>query len=68
VSPETPVMTSTNAASVEAVMLCLEATTSTGADVMIARRTAAHPPSRQALESSARPFVGPNFRSGFTPQ
>jgi hypothetical protein len=49
VSPETPMMTSTNAASVEAVTSCLEATTSIGADVMIARRTAAHPPSRQPL-------------------
>jgi hypothetical protein len=66
-SPETPVMTSMNTTSVEAVMAHLEATTHIGVGVMIARRIAAHPPSRRALESSARPFEGPSFRSSFTP-
>jgi hypothetical protein len=61
------VMTSTNAASVEAVTPRLEATTSIGAGVMIAQRTVAHSSNRRAIESSARPFVGPSFRSDFTP-
>jgi hypothetical protein len=67
-SPETPVMTSTNAASIEAMTAHLEATTCTRAGVMIAQRIAVHLPSHRALESSARPFAGPSFRSGFAPQ
>jgi hypothetical protein len=62
------VTTSTNAASVEAVTVHLEATTSTGAGAIIARRIAVRPSSHRALESLARPFVGPSFRSGFAPQ
>jgi hypothetical protein len=47
------------------VMVHLEATTSTWVGVTIARRIVVHPSSYQALESSARPFAGPNFRFGF---
>jgi hypothetical protein len=67
-SPETLVTTSTNGASVEAVTAHLEASTCTGAGVMIAQRITTHPLSHRALESSARPFIGPSSRSGFTPQ
>jgi hypothetical protein len=59
------VTTSTNAAGVEAMTVHLEATTCTGAGVMIAQKIAVHLPSCRALESSARPFVGPSFRFGF---
>jgi hypothetical protein len=68
VSPDTPVTTSTNATGIEAMMVYLEAITCTGAGVMIAQRTAVHLLSHRALESSARPFTGPSFRSGFAPQ
>jgi hypothetical protein len=62
------VTTSTSAAGVEAMTVHLEATMCTGVDVMIAQKIAVHLPSHRALKSSARPFVGPNFRSGFTPR
>jgi hypothetical protein len=63
-----PVTTSTNVAGVEAMTAHLEAITCTGAGIMIAQRIAVHLPSHQALESLARPFAGPSFRSGFAPQ
>jgi hypothetical protein len=66
-SPEMPVMTSTSVTDVEAMMVLLEATTCTGADVMIALKIAVHLSSRRALESSARPVVGPTFQSDFAP-
>jgi hypothetical protein len=56
-----PVMTSTSTAGAEAVMAPLEATTSTEAGAMTARRTAVLHPSHRALESSVEPFTGPNF-------
>jgi hypothetical protein len=62
-----PVMTSMSVAGVEAMTVHLEATTCTGADVMIAQKITVHLPSRRALESSARPFIGPSFRSDFAP-
>jgi hypothetical protein len=55
------VKTSTNAVGVEAMTAHLEAITCTGAGVMTAQRIAVYLLSRWALESSARPFVGPNF-------
>jgi hypothetical protein len=60
-SPEMPVMTSTSAAGIEVMMVHLEATMCIGADVMIAQKITVHLSSRWALESSARPFIGPNF-------
>jgi hypothetical protein len=36
--------------------------------ITITQRITVHPPSRWALESSARPFIGPSFRSGFAPR
>jgi hypothetical protein len=68
VSPETPVTTSTNIVGVEAMAAHIEAITCTGASVMIAQRIVVYLPSRRALESSVRPFVGPSYRSGFVPQ
>jgi hypothetical protein len=63
-----PVMTSTSAADVEAMTVSLKATACTGADVMITQKIAVHLPNRRALGSSARPFVGPSFRSDFAPR
>jgi hypothetical protein len=54
-SLEMPMTTSNNAASIEAVTVHHEATTSTGTGVTIDQRIAVHPPSHRALESSARP-------------
>jgi hypothetical protein len=67
VSPEMPVTTSTSVAGVEAMTVHLKATTCTGVDVMIAQKIVVHLSSRRTLESSARPFVGPSFRSDFAP-
>jgi hypothetical protein len=67
-SPEMPVTTSTSVVGIEAMTVHLEATTCTGADVMIAQKIVVHLLSRRALESSARPFVGLNFRSDFAPR
>jgi hypothetical protein len=55
------VMTSMSTTDVEAMTVYLEATTCIGVDVMIAQKIVVHLPSRWALESSARPFVGPSF-------
>jgi hypothetical protein len=65
-SPEMPVTTSTSVVGIEAMTVHLEATT--WADVMIAQKIVVHLLSRRALESSARPFVGLNFRSDFAPR
>jgi hypothetical protein len=50
------------------MMAHLEATTCIGAGVMIAQRIAVHLLSCRVLESLARPFIGPSFRSGFAPR
>jgi hypothetical protein len=61
VSPEMPVTTSTSVADVETLTMHLEATTCTGVDIMIALKMEVHLLSHRALESLARPFVGPSF-------
>jgi hypothetical protein len=50
------------------VMMQPEATTSTRADVMTARKIVAHHLSRQALRFSARPFAKHYFQFSFAPQ
>jgi hypothetical protein len=65
-SPETPIMTSTNAIGIGVMTAHLEATTCIGVGVMTAQRIIVHLLSRRALESSARPSAGPSYRSGFT--
>jgi hypothetical protein len=67
-SLEMPVTTSTSAIDIEAMTVSLKATACTGADVMIAQKITVHLPNHRALGSSARPFVGPSFRSDFTPR
>jgi hypothetical protein len=67
-SPEMPMTTLTSAAGANMVIVQLEATTSTGAGDTTASRIAVHHPSHRALESSARPFETPYFRSGSAPR
>jgi hypothetical protein len=62
-----PMTTSTSAAGANVVMVQLEVTTSTEVGVTIAPRIAVHHLSHRALESSARPFETPSFRSDFAP-
>jgi hypothetical protein len=63
-----PVTTSTNAAGAKVVTVQLEATTSIGVGVTIARRIVAHHPSHQAPGFSTKPFAKHYFRFGFAPQ
>jgi hypothetical protein len=65
-SPETPVMTSTNAAGVGVMTARLEAITCTEVGVITAQRITVYLLSHRTLESSARPSAGPSYRSGFT--
>jgi hypothetical protein len=62
-----PVTTSTSAVSARVVTVQLEATMSTEAGAMIARRIEACHPSHQALGSLARPFAKHYFWLGFVP-
>jgi hypothetical protein len=55
------VMTSTSVADVKAMTVHLKATTYTGAGVMTTLKIAVNLSSHWALESSARPFIGPSF-------
>jgi hypothetical protein len=59
--------TSTSIADVKAMTVHLETTMCTEAGVTTALKIAVLLLSHQALESSARPFVGPSFRSDSAP-